>query len=168
MSDREIFASRLKILRTKLKKTQKEFAIFVESTPATISAYENATKNASLDVITNIAKKCDVSIDWLCGLSDKEKISSDDIKTYSDIIKRLTDIEKHLKIDCNLINVTYDRLAGELLFYDTKIKSFFKDWSNMIILHASGTIDDNLYSLWINQQLELYEIELQKPQKKTK
>ncbi len=32
----------------------------------------------------------------------------------------------------------------------------------MVNLHSSGTIDDNLYSLWINQQLDLYRIDLPK------
>ena len=53
---------------------------------ATLSAYETGVKNPSLAVLKNIAETCNVSIDWLCGLSDKESFS-DNIKTYSDIIK---------------------------------------------------------------------------------
>ena len=30
----------------------------------------------------------------------------------------------------------------------------------MIDLHSSGTIDDNLYSLWVNQQSDLYRFDL--------
>ena len=48
MDNRELFSERLKELRAKTGKTQKQFAQFVESTPATISAYENATKNPLL------------------------------------------------------------------------------------------------------------------------
>lgn len=56
IDNKEIFAERLRQLREKMKKTQKEFAEEVGSTPATISAYENATKNPSLDIVLNIAK----------------------------------------------------------------------------------------------------------------
>ena len=48
MDNREIFSERLKELRAQTGKTQKQFAQFVESTPATISAYENATKTPLL------------------------------------------------------------------------------------------------------------------------
>ena len=44
---KEIFSTRLKELRMQTQKTQKEFADMVESTAATITAYENATKNPS-------------------------------------------------------------------------------------------------------------------------
>ena len=46
MYDKKLFAERLKELRSTLLKTQIQFAEFVGSTPATISAYENAHKTA--------------------------------------------------------------------------------------------------------------------------
>ena len=59
---KEIFSARLKEVRIQTGKTQKEFADMVESTAATISAYENATKNPSLEIVISIAEKCNVSI----------------------------------------------------------------------------------------------------------
>ncbi|MCM1257982.1 MAG: helix-turn-helix domain-containing protein [Roseburia sp.] len=46
MRNWEIFAKKLKEIRLQTGKTQKEFANMVESTAATISAYENATKQS--------------------------------------------------------------------------------------------------------------------------
>lgn len=75
MYNKKIFSERIKEIRNARNETQKEFAKFVNSTAATISAYENGTKNPSLEVVANIANKCNVSIDWLCGLSDKKQIN---------------------------------------------------------------------------------------------
>ena len=33
-------------------------------------------------------------------------------------------------------------------------------YKKMIDLHSSGIIDDNLYALWIDQQLDLYNFDL--------
>ena len=38
-----------------------------------------------------------------------------------------------------------------------EILSFFKDWEKMYALHNAGTIDDHLYSLWINDKISHYE-----------
>ena len=68
--------------------TQKEFSAFVGCTAATLSAYENGSKSPSLEIIKGIAEKCNVSIDWLCGLSEKMN-TSDEIKTYSDVLTKI-------------------------------------------------------------------------------
>jgi len=80
MGDFKILAKRIKELRTSLKLTQKLFAEKVGCTAATLSAYENGSKSPSLEIVKNIAEKCNVSIDWLVGLSnavnEKEKIET--------------------------------------------------------------------------------------------
>ena len=86
MGEFEILGTRLKLLRKRLKVNQTEFSKMIGISSATLSAYETGVKNPSLAVLKNIAETCNVSIDWLCGLSDKESFS-DNIKTYSDIIK---------------------------------------------------------------------------------
>ena len=88
MGEFEILGTRLKLLRKRLKVNQTEFSKMIGISSATLSAYETGVKNPSLAVLKNIAETCNVSIDWLCGLSDKESFS-DNIKTYSDIIKIL-------------------------------------------------------------------------------
>ena len=150
MGDFSILAIRIKELRTLLGMKQKEFAKFVGCTAATLSAYENGSKSPSLEIIKGIAEKCHVSIDWLCGLSENKGISGD-MQTYSDIISALMAIEKKIKITCD---------SSRIMVYNKKISKFLGDWRGVVNLYSSGTIDDNLYNLWIAQQLELYNCEI--------
>ncbi|USF29325.1 helix-turn-helix transcriptional regulator [Clostridium sp. MD294] len=164
MGEFEILGTRLKLLRKRLKVNQIEFSKMIGISSATLSAYETGVKNPSLAVLKNIAETCNVSIDWLCGLSDKESLSNNDsIKTYSDIIKMLVEIEKHIRTNCNILfydNPDGRHAAGEIIFYDEIMAHFVENWEKMINLHLSNTIDDNLYSLWTNQQLDLYRFDL--------
>ena len=171
MGEFEILGTRLKLLRKRLKVNQTEFSKMIGISSATLSAYETGVKNPSLAVLKNIAETCNVSIDWLCGLSDKESFS-DNIRTYSDIIKILIEIEKYINVDFNIFNnYQIDNFIeryldkttqAEIVFHSETIARFVNDWRKMANLHSSGTIDDNLYSLWVNQQLDLYRIDLPK------
>ena len=91
MKSREIFATRLKEVRLQTEKSQKEFADMVQSTAATISAYENATKNPSLEIVMNIAEKCNISIDWLSGLSDQKELKPE-INNYKDFAIKILEL----------------------------------------------------------------------------
>lgn len=91
MKSRQVFAARLKEIRLQEGKSQKEFADIVQSTAATISAYENAAKNPSLEVVINIAEKCNVSIDWLSGLSNQKELNPT-VQNYKDIALRILEL----------------------------------------------------------------------------
>ena len=72
-----IFGERLKNLRTVImKKTQKEFSEFMSIPQPTLSAYESGRNKPAVDVVINIADKCNVSVDWLCGRDDQTRINS--------------------------------------------------------------------------------------------
>ena len=60
-------------------------------------------------------------------------------------------IEKKIKITCD---------SSRIMVYNKKISKFLGDWRGVVNLYSSGTIDDNLYNLWIAQQLELYNCEI--------
>ena len=63
-----IFGRRLKMLRNHhFHMTQKEFAQFLSLQQPTISAYENGKVSPVITEAMDIAKKCGVSLDWLCG-----------------------------------------------------------------------------------------------------
>lgn len=67
---RRTFAETLQELRKGMKFTQKEFAEFLSLPQASISAYENGRNSPTMEALVNIAQKCKVSVDWLCGLAD--------------------------------------------------------------------------------------------------
>lgn len=168
MGDFSILALRIKELRKSLSMTQKDFSAYVGCTAATLSAYENGSKSPSLEIIKSIAEKCNVSIDWLCGITNEIK-SEDNIKTYADLIRLFLKIQ-------NLEFAPYG-------FYFKAYRDFnaFKDLENIEVgiftrneemytivqniqkmqnVLADETIDQNIYNTWLEGFLEKYNIPL--------
>ena len=100
----EILTKRLKQIRTEKGMTQKDFAQEMGITPVTLSAYENNLKKPSLDLILKVAKKYEISLDWLCGLSNKQnEKDNQEYKTYSDVLKTLMMISTIIPIEINTL-----------------------------------------------------------------
>ena len=170
MGNKEIFASRLREARMQTGKTQKEFADMVESTAATISAYENATKNPSLEIVMNIARKCNISIDWLCGLSE-EKGLIPKIETYKDIAIKVLEL-----LSVNMFPFSFElkiykeedtdyefALPGETVYHsewalalpnEDKFLSFISTYNELNKLYINGQIKQNVIDTWLNGALE--------------
>lgn len=148
------FAERLKQLRISLNLTQKEFADKVDLTASALSAYENNIKNPSVAVAKRIAEKFSISIDWLCGLSDK-MTPSDDIISYSDAIRAFDKLDEAFSIKINTAD-----LAGGSLYYpliiDPVFQDYLKDWAEILELYHKDTIDAKLYNLWIEDKANAY------------
>lgn len=184
MADFSIFSQRIKQLRNKMQLTQKSFAAAVGTTPVTLSAYENNTKKPSPDIVKDIAEKFDVSIDWLCGLSENSALENQ-YATYSDIIKiiiKLNSIEnlfvelgtghsKHAVYpDSSHIDYGYqdpNPYLGLIRFDDSVITSFITEWDEMVRLKEKGTIKDDLYELWLNDKLSSLNIPIDKKNRLT-
>ena len=161
MSQYQIFSDRLKELRHSLGLNQREFSESIACTQATLSAYENAPKNPSLDIIKLIAEKYCVSIDWLCGLSDK-KNNNTSYQHLSDLIQQLALIEDAtpFKVYNNIFN---GERVNSILLSDPELQLFLGEWLKMLDLYRNGIIDDKLYSLWISDKLESSRIPLTSP-----
>lgn len=74
--DIAVLGQRIKSLRFTLGKSQKEFAEFLGIPQPSMSAYENGKNSPTIDVVMDIADKCNVSLDWLCGRDEKKQIGS--------------------------------------------------------------------------------------------
>lgn len=155
MYSREKFSARLKELRRLNGKTQKAFAESVGSTPATISAYENADKNPSLDIVATIASKYGVSLDWLCGIEDS-KIPR--IRTYRDIARFFLALDETMLqreiTHKDPFEFDSDNDYNCICFKDRRICDFLEQWEKMYTLKDGAMIDDRLYELWIESTLE--------------
>lgn len=159
----EILAKRLKQIRTEIGVTQKEFAQEMGFTSVTLSAYENSLKRPSLDLILGIAKKCNVSLDWLCGLSDtKSEEDNQQYKTYSDILKSLIDINNvtrniitnitfNIKMDDGTIREVKDDSA--IIYLDSTLRKYLADWSKFQNLFGNDIIDKSIYVACIEKLL---------------
>lgn len=143
----QVFSDRIKKLRLSLNMTQKKFAEEIGITASALSSYEKNLKNPSIAVAKKIAETFRVSIDWLCGLSDKMN-TNDEIQTYSDVIKLFVKSEYALKFHVTPLSIK---------MVDSVMQCFFSDWSKTLPLYRDGTIDEKLYKLWIDDKLREYE-----------
>jgi len=152
----ELLPTRIKELRIDMGLTQKEFAELINVSTVSVSSYETEAKSPSLDMVVNIATKCNVSIDWLCGLSDK-KSQGDEIKNYPDLLRALVSLCSVKYEDSNkavlqpsftcIPDVHFNVRGDEI------VRNFFIEWQKMYELLTAGTIDNELYNLWIEKEL---------------
>ena len=128
----------LQTLRKELDYSQKDFAEFLGIPQPSLSAYENNRNSPTVEVLINIAKKCNVSLDWLCGIST----SSYNVASLGDISEMLyqlmeineigIDIEVHDRLD-NDIETWTDKWYTRLTVYGNDDKYIFNaDLCNII------------------------------------
>lgn len=156
-----ILAKRLKQIRTEKGMTQKEFAQEMGFTSTTLSAYENNLKKPSLDLMLEVAKKCDVSLDWLCGLSDTQ--FKQKYETYADILRTFIEIEDNtLVFDIkNLDTSLAEHLSSNhikkykiaICLFDGILENYLIKWNKFKQLRNDKVIDDEIYIACIEKLL---------------
>lgn len=164
MSNDSILALRIKELRSSMKLTQKEFADALNVSTVSISSYETGAKTPSLDMVINIAKKYNISIDWLCGLSS-EKQANRIYTTYYDILRVLVNLcsteyedkieHKQMEYVEPVLHPSSDNIHF-IIREDNLVNSFFKNWKKMYSLLQDNTINDDIYTQWLDGQLAIY------------
>jgi len=102
-----VFGERIKTLRISLGKSQKEFAEFIGIPQPSMSAYENGKNNPTIEVLVNIADKCNVSVDWLCGRQADVSLSD-----LSDVASFLYNLMETNEIGCEI--AVHDRIENGL------------------------------------------------------
>lgn len=159
MGELDIFATRIKELRESFRMTQKDFSQYVGIKQQTLSGYERGIMKPPLDIITEIARKCGVSIDWLCGI-EKENKNSLAINTYADIICMLFEINKYVDL-VPLIDEKKepgDNCEAMLCFAEYKLDQFLVEWSQAYNVRYNSKIEGNItktmYDTWVNSKIE--------------
>lgn len=159
--DNNIFAERIKELRQEFKLSQAGFARLISTNQSTLSAYETGDRLPPYETLVTIAQQCQVSIDWLCGISDT-KSSTLKVETYSDLIKILmlldetfavpTKIEK-IEISNPCFLPTYEL---ELRFTDEKLIEFYDEWKDISSIRSKTPSGNKLYDIWLKDTFERY------------
>lgn len=136
-----IFGERLKNLRKHtLHKTQKEFAEMLDIPQPTLSAYESGRNKPTIDVVINIAEKCNISIDWLCGRSKTPKLNS-----LGDIFEAIFEIYETKEITPK--TVIHDRVDLEDVHDEDDEK---RNWTQMRFYHNEDKLNpEDKYSYYI-------------------
>ena len=93
--NQELFAIRLKKLRESMHLTQNQFGALLNIAQTTLSSYEKGSKTPNIDTLCNIAEKCNVSIDWLCGRTDLKNVEH--FNTYSEVFQAIVKVCKNVK-----------------------------------------------------------------------
>lgn len=153
--DLQTFSNRLKLLRSILNITQKDFAEKIGVTAAALSAYENNQKNPSVAVVQRIAGKFHVSVDWLCGLSDKMEFDEKP-QRFSDIIRILFQIEPYLQMKPFFKHPVLGDITASIIFSDSEMQEFIQEWDKMKELYNEELIDEEVYNLWKEKALSKY------------
>lgn len=129
---------RIQILRKNMKMSQKDFAVFLNIPQPSLSAYENNRNSPTVDVLINMANKCYISLDWLCGISTfQHQLSS--LSDVADFIYSLlesneigAEIEVHDHLNDDIETET-ERWYTRLTFYgNDKTYKYNGDLCNMI------------------------------------
>ena len=68
------FCDNIKKIRDNNGLTQAQFASKLGLSTPTVAAWENGSKKPSFDVLIQIAKIFNVSLDWLCGINKLPKL----------------------------------------------------------------------------------------------
>lgn len=96
------FGERIRKVRKNAGYSQKEFCTALDIPQSTLSAYETDRMQPTVASLVNIATKFNVSLDWLCGISDdveqkSEQQDSGSSDTLSNELKAaLDEAEKDL------------------------------------------------------------------------
>lgn len=118
--------------------SQKDFAVFLNIPQPSLSAYENNRNSPTVDVLINMANKCHISLDWLCGISTfQHQLSS--LSDVADFIYSLlesneigAEIEVHDHLNDDIETET-ERWYTRLTFYgNDKTYKYNGDLCNMI------------------------------------
>lgn len=158
MGDLEIFSIRLKELRIKkMDMTQRDFSDLIKITQQSLSGYENNKIKPPIDIVKTIAVKCNVSIDWLCGLSDIENRETK-LEKYSDIITMLLEIDS--VVDLYPIDKVpykdkegYQTSGAAIVASDYVLNDFIKEWEKFKKLLHDRSIDESIYEACIEKVL---------------
>lgn len=100
------FGDKLQTLRKSFQMTQKEFAQFLNIPQPSLSAYENNRNSPTMEVLINIAQLCNVSLDWLCGISSAKHTLSTlgDIAEFMYMLLEINELEFHIDVHDHLQN----------------------------------------------------------------
>lgn len=168
--DSSILSHNLRDLRSQKSMTQRDFSQFVGITQQTLSGYENNKMTPSLDALINISQKCNVSLDWLCGISDgkseeqNDKFDIDFLKTkrqpLSKAILELLGIiytmDAGLDVQDGIYNpITegYDPVAIVYIHNETIVK-FLHDYQQLRKLYEEKVITGEMLNDWTSGRLE--------------
>lgn len=177
MLSKEEFSGRLKAAIERKQMKQVDIAEEIGITAANMSNYVRGKAFPPVDTLAEIAKKLDVSLDWLCGV-EKQKQSQQDARTIGEVASSIMCILSSLPFEHRLetIQINEKQQVGErelvdgygafpiyedveisvpaIAFTDGEIRTFLEDLMKMKKLLSEKTFDFNFYKRWLNDRIQ--------------
>ena len=167
MLTKEDFSKRLKQALDSKEMKQSYLADQAKTSAANISNYMRGAAFPPLDILVEIAKALNVSLDWLCDLEKFEDKATP--KTLGDVARVFSSMLYWDTVEFSNITRTEEKFCGDpyegghlveteitypsIIFKDGDIQKFISDLRTMQELQKQGTIDYSLYSRWLNDRL---------------
>lgn len=142
---------KLQTLRKSLNYTQKEFAEYLGIPQPSLSAYENDKNSPTVEVLINIATKCNISLDWLCGLNENssKEFEISELKDLASVIYKLMEINE-IGIDIKVNDKLPNGIETETDRWYTQLTVYGNDRGhkyNADLCQIIASIKDNLHDL---------------------
>ncbi|OUQ55784.1 transcriptional regulator [Tyzzerella sp. An114] len=152
---------KLQTLRKSMGYTQKDFAKFLDIPQPSLSSYENNRNSPTTDVLVNISKKCNISLDWLCGISSNLHTISTlgDISEFLYNLLEINEINIEIEINNSSSNdnkINNDKSYVNLIIYKDDKKYKYNSFLYKIIEKIQENTSD-FKSYLISK--DIYEIE---------
>ena len=144
---------RLQYLRKQMKMSQKDFATFIGIPQPSLSAYENSKNSPTIEVLVNIAKKCNISLDWLCGIQTHSNQFAT-LSDFGDFLYALLESED-LGIEFDI----HDRVKGDWETPEDRVYTKLTLYANDKRYRANGEAQQLIKKVYNDyKELETYAI----------
>lgn len=176
---KEEFASRLKTAIDRKQIKQVELAEMIGVTTANMSNYVRGKSFPPIDTLTEIAKKLNVSLDWLCDIGEGEEKYMPP-ETLGDIARFIAYILDSFSFENNVeiktVSITENMLVGEdedkygyatrlsyadveisvpvIAFKQGEIRTFLEDLMKVRNLVEEKTFDYKFYKRWLDDRVQ--------------
>ena len=143
------FNSILKKLRTEKGISQRTLAKDIKVAPTAISCYEKGTKQPTLENVVKLAAYFGVSTDMLLGIDSTKEKSYTNLGQFVPLFLALVE-------NYNFFLYFDERSMGGCVIEtsDPRIQTFIYEWKKLFDLYENGTINKDLYDLWIKDKIE--------------
>ena len=154
MIDMVCIGKRIKELRSDKNMNQAEFSKLISTNQSTLSAYERGERVPPYETLICVAQLCNVSLDWLCGLSNK-RTAAHKICSCSDLIQIIVQLKEINGVELTLQTESRSSDAKlKCVFEIPELTDFYTEWQEMKVVRDTEPMGAKLYQLWLKDVLE--------------
>lgn len=151
------FAERMKEARNKAGFSQAELSRRTKISAATLSTYESnkEPKNPPIDKATSIAQELNVSLDWLCGLTNDMDNNINNEITFKNVMESIMLLVSLNQVTISIQEINRGRYKPEcgkvpIIVMDSQIlKDFTREYQKVSELIKMADFDD-----YLNEELK--------------